>query len=151
LSYDLPDHQSTRYVRPDFNKLANELESYISNELPTKAEELVMESIDDNFDTESYTEEDWQPLSARYKKRKGEGKRILSDTGDMRSGISSDVGDGEITISADTEYAGYHNDGGTTEGRPPRRQFIPTEEHPDTELEQDLYDMIELDINDIIK
>ncbi len=136
--------------KPDFNKIASDLEIYIKDTLPTAAGEMVIDKIDDNFDDESFNGDKWQALSTKYAARKGSGKKILSDTGDMRSGIDFTVEDGAVIIGSDTTYAKYHNEGGSEDGRPPQRQIIPTEESPDEDLNQDIYDMIESDLDKII-
>lgn len=138
-------------MKPDFNAIADNLEAYIRDEFPVMASELVMDKIEENFDTESYDGDKWQSLSAQYAKRKGKGKKILSDTGDMRSGVTADVSTAEVTISVDSSYAKYHNEGGSVDGRPPQRQFIPTEENPDNKLEQEIYEEAVKDLNQIIK
>ncbi len=58
----------------------------------------------------------WQGLKAstlRKRRKKGAGAQILRDTGRLMNSISHTVGDNEVTIGTEVEYAAIHQFGGT--------------------------------------
>ena len=57
----------------------------------------------------------WQGLKAstlRKRRKKGAGAQILRDTGRLMNSISHAVGDNEVTIDTEVEYAAIHQFGG---------------------------------------
>lgn len=92
----------------------------------------------DNFRTESFQGEQWKQVKRReagtpefkYPKKKGLSRRnkgILNLTGKLRRAVNSSLFTAtweRIYWRVASSYGGWHNYGGTIDGRPPKRKFI---------------------------
>lgn len=96
----------------DMRIMAGQLNGFIK-ELPELAGAEVMESIDDNFRSESFFGTPWAP---RKVQEGNEGKGILVQSGRLRRSFKLKTSGLTITIFTDTPYAEIHNEGGTIQG-----------------------------------
>ncbi len=87
----------------------------------------------------------WKPVVERKRKtRRGTVKdQPLVDTGAMKASVRAIEDGDDIVIIADTDYAQYHNDGGSVDGRPPQRQFIGDSEVLNDELVEIILDELD--------
>lgn len=96
----------------DMRIIGGEMRSFIK-ELPQLAGAEVMESIDQNFRSESFFGAPWAP---RVVQKGNEGKAILVQTGRLRRSFRLATSGLTIRIFTETPYAEIHNEGGTISG-----------------------------------
>ena len=82
-------------------------------ELPGLVGAVVLNSIDNNFRSESFFGQAWAP---RKVGKGNEGRAILVQTGRLRRSFLLETSGLTITIFTDTPYAQIHNEGGTITG-----------------------------------
>lgn len=87
----------------------------------------VMSAIEqEQWDSAGHGE--WVPLADSTVRQKGHSE-ILVDTGDLRASLvdpnrAADTGPRHMSWGTDIEYAHWHQDGGGTAGRPPKRPIL---------------------------
>jgi phage gpG-like protein len=96
----------------DLKVMTGHLNDFVK-ELPKQAGALVLESIDDNFRSESFFGTPWAP---RVVQKGNDGKGILVQSGRLRRSFQLKTSGLTITIFTDTPYAQIHNEGGTISG-----------------------------------
>ena len=104
---------------PDFSEFAKDLKiltgqmNGLVRELPGLAGAVVLESIDNNFRSESFFGQAWAP---RKVQKGNDGRAILVQTGRLRRSFRLETSGLTITIFTDAPYAQIHNEGGTITG-----------------------------------
>ncbi|GGG33321.1 hypothetical protein GCM10011378_07210 [Hymenobacter glacieicola] len=92
--------------------MAGQLNDFMK-ELPQLAGAEVVDSIQDNFRTESFFGTPWAP---RVVQKGNDGKAILVQSGRLRRSFQVKTLGLVITIFTDVPYAQIHNEGGTIQG-----------------------------------
>ena len=104
---------------PDFSEFANDLKvmaGLLNNtvrRLPGLVGAEVLESIDQNFRSESFFGQAWEP---RKVEKGNDGRAILVQTGRLRRSFKLENSGLTITIFTDVPYAEIHNEGGIISG-----------------------------------
>lgn len=99
----------------NFGLVAQEMEHFIENELKTVLGVTAVNFFRSNFMVEGFQDgaiKKWKPLNPEYAKEKGPGKKILTDTGDLKRSIRWEATADGVLIIADEPYAEIHNEGG---------------------------------------
>jgi phage gpG-like protein len=101
----------------------------------------------EQFETERFSSDgfgEWEPLAEstlRQKEAHGYPLDPLVRTGALLAsltdpGQAADVSDDRMTWGTDVDYAHFHQDGGTTPGRPPQRKVLDISVSQRRELQQ---------------
>lgn len=99
----------------DFDLVARELEDFFRNDVKTVIGVTAVNFFKSNFIREGFKDggiKKWMPLSRSRREQKGSGKRILTDSGDLRRSINYKKTNDGVLIYADEPYAEIHNEGG---------------------------------------
>jgi phage gpG-like protein len=96
----------------DMRIMAGQLNGFIK-ELPQLAGAEMLDSVDDNFRTESFFGAPWAP---RVVQKGNDGRAILVQTGYLRRSLQLKTSGLTVTIFTDAPYAEIHNEGGTIQG-----------------------------------
>ena len=115
--------------------------------MPHKAAAIALRFFDESWTNKGFTSGGlklWKPVIDR--KTKLEKQRPLVKSGNLRQGMDYEIEDNSAIIYNDETYADYHNSGGSTDGRPPQRQFM----GDSPELEAEIEEMIVNELNKIL-
>lgn len=85
----------------------------VMRELPGLVGAVVLNSVDNNFRSESFFGQAWEP---RKVQKGNDGRAILVQTGRLRRSFRLETSGLTITIFTDTPYAQIHNEGGVISG-----------------------------------
>lgn len=141
-----------------------QLTRYIQQDAPRIIAKEGRDHFRESFENEGFTDatvEPWAEVKRRQEdrmqrnkngtisKRQGrdQKRKILTDTGDLRKSITTDIRGMTVEVGTDLDYAEPHNDGTTNAGRNnnvtlPKRQFIgesrALNEKIESQFEQDI-------------
>jgi hypothetical protein len=134
----------------DIMKMKNAFEHEIKHVFPEEMSNDVVKMALENFSEQSFdagsTITPWPQLSletqkAKLRRHQGKISNILVDSGRGRIAVSNMkrepfVGDGviELNFEITAPYMRYHNEGGSIDGRPPKREFVGTSEKMQTQI-----------------
>lgn len=142
---------------------------YIKHDAPRIVAKMARDHAKESFQDEGYTDDTfkkWKEVKRRKEENLAKNKngsiskrqprdqrrKILTDTGDLKDSITSEVINSELVeIGTDLKYAEPHNEGTTTAGRNnkvtiPQRQFIGKSK----KLEQAIQNKFESDLTKIL-
>ncbi|MBD2769716.1 phage virion morphogenesis protein [Hymenobacter sp. BT664] len=98
--------------RDDLKMMGGQFRGFL-RELPQLAGAEMLDSVDQNFRTESFFGAPWAP---RVVKKGNEGRALLVQSGRLRRSFQLKNSGLSITLFTDVPYAEIHNEGGTITG-----------------------------------
>ena len=99
------------------SNLNNQLQTALRHTLSDVRVELLQE-FDRNFTRQAFFNEQWQ------RKRRDNGKPILTDTGTLRRSIGAEVKENAVTFYSTEDYALIHQNGGIIKVTPRMKRYF---------------------------